>query len=440
MIRKNPRLLIVEDDESAQFGYQRYLSKVGYEPQAVSTLKEARDIVAQKTFDAILLDLKLPDGNALQWIPQIKNTYPGVPVLVLTGLGDIPTAVQATKSGADYFLTKPIDMDELKANITKSLEYHALRRKNLVNQRLKRKNEPFFGNSDAVSKLLRYAEVAAANETVILIQGETGSGKGVLARWIHDYGQRESEAFVELNCSSLKGELLRSELFGHVKGSFTSAIKDREGLVEVADGGTLFLDEIGDMDMEVQAQLLKTIEERSFRRIGENKLRTSDFRLICASNRNLRQKIEEGEFRKDLYYRICVFPISVPSLSERKEDIPGLSEHLLAEFGYSHLPLAPDVIELLKRYSWPGNVRELRNMLERAMLLASGENIATSHFPGMDANVPVVESNNENLSLDDIVKHHVVKVLQSCNGDKNQACKILGISLSSLYRRLGKIN
>ncbi|MBD3320309.1 MAG: response regulator, partial [Chitinivibrionales bacterium] len=218
MSRKNPRLLLVEDDDSALFGYQRYLKKAGYDPRGASTLQEAKEAISQNSFDAVLLDLKLPDGNALQWIPRIKSTYPGISIFVLTGVGDIPTAVKATKYGADHFLTKPIDMDDLKSNLAKSLEYHALRRKKLVQQRLDHKREPFFGTSESVKKLLEYAEVAAANHTVILIQGETGSGKGVLARWIHDKSPRESEAFVELNCSSLKGELLRSELFGHVKG------------------------------------------------------------------------------------------------------------------------------------------------------------------------------------------------------------------------------
>ncbi len=190
-----------------------------------------------------------------------------------------------------------------------------------------------------MQSVLEYAQVAATNTTIVLITGETGTGKGVLARWIHDKSDRKSGEFVELNCSSLKGEILRSELFGHVKGSFTSAVRDRVGLIEIADCGTLFLDEIGDMDMSVQSQLLKTIEEKTYRRIGENKLRKSDFRLICATNHNLAEASENGTFRKDLYYRINVFPIQLPTLKERKEDIEGLIEHILNSFGYSHLPI-----------------------------------------------------------------------------------------------------
>jgi transcriptional regulator with PAS, ATPase and Fis domain len=268
-------------------------------------------------------------------------------------------------------------------------------------------------------------------------------GKGVLARWIHDNSRRQSEAFVELNCSSLKGELLRSELFGHVKGAFTSAIKDREGLIEVADGGTLFLDEIGDMDAEVQAQLLKTLEERSFRRIGENLVRKSDFRLICATNRDLQKEIEAKRFRNDLYYRICVFPISIPPLQKRVEDIRGLAEHFLTGFGYSEFPLAADVIALLEGYAWPGNVRELRNMLERALLLARGKTLSTSHFPGLEVITPpravLPDDQDLNVLHSDIEHAHILMVIKKYKGDKVKASKALGISLSSLYRKINRI-
>ena len=294
-----------------------------------------------------------------------------------------------------------------------------------------------------MADLMENARVAADNDSVILLLGETGVGKGVLARWIHDNSQRQSEAFVELNCSSLKGELLRSELFGHVKGAFTSAIKDREGLIEVADGGTLFLDEIGDMDAEVQAQLLKTLEERSFRRIGENLVRKSDFRLICATNRDLQKEIEAKRFRNDLYYRICVFPISIPPLQKRVEDIPGLAEHFLTGFGYSEFPLAADVIALLEGYAWPGNVRELRNMLERALLLARGKTLSTSHFPGLEVITPhravLPDDQDLNVLHSDIEHAHILKVIKKYKGDKVKASKALGISLSSLYRKINRI-
>jgi DNA-binding NtrC family response regulator len=437
------KLLLVDDDEAALFGYERYLAKSGYSTKSASSIADAKNEIVSDRFDAVILDLKLPDGNSIDWLPDLKKEYPSLPVIVLTGSSDIPTAVKATKSGADDFLTKPVEMSDLVASLQKSLEIGSLRKQAIVQNRLVKQEDPFFGSSSAIAEVIEHAGVAAANDTVVLLLGETGTGKGVLARWIHGQSERRTEAFVEVNCSSLRGELLRSELFGHVKGSFTSSVKDREGLIEVADGGTLFLDEIGDMDVEVQAQLLKTIEERSFRRIGENHLRKSDFRLICATNRDLLKETENGRFRSDLYYRVCVFPVRMPSLRERKEDLPGLCGHILTGFGYPHLPLSNDVLKLLGAYPWPGNIRELRNMLERAFLLARGQEITAVHFPGLGsgpAAAPRDDSEAPLVNIDEMEKAYIRKVLEKCGEDKYKAAAILGISLSSLYRKLTKIN
>jgi DNA-binding NtrC family response regulator len=437
------KLLIVEDEEAALFGYERYLTKNGYDISSAATLAEARSAIAADRFDAIVLDLKLPDGNSMDWLPEIKKAYPALPVIVITGNSDIPTAVRATKCGAEDFLTKPVQMADLAASLQKSLEIGSLRKQALVRNRLVKQEDPYFGSSGPVAEVMEYASVAAANDTVVLILGETGTGKGVLARWIHAHSERSAEAFVEVNCSSLKGELLRSELFGHSKGAFTSAIKDRAGLIEVADGGVLFLDEIGDMDMEVQTQLLKTIEEKSFRRLGENQVRKSDFRLICATNRDLIKETETGKFRNDLYYRICVFPIRMPSLRERKEDLPGLCGQILTEFGYSHLPVTGAVLQLIESYPWPGNIRELRNMLERACLLARGQEILPEHFPGLTTK-PNAAPQGVNVvhlvNLEEMEKIHIKSVLEHCAGDKYKASSLLGISLSSLYRKLTNIS
>jgi DNA-binding NtrC family response regulator len=435
-------LLLVDDDAAALFAYERFLSKNGFATRSAANLTDAKKAIAADRFDAVVLDLKLPDGYALDWLPELKDAYPYLPVIIITGSSDIPTAVKATKNGAEDFLTKPVEMGDLLASLKKYLEIGSLRKMALAQNRLVKQDALYIGVSPSIVEVMEHAAVAAANDTVVLILGETGTGKGMLAKWIHNRSERKSEAFVELNCSSLKGELLRSELFGHVKGAFTSSIKDREGLIEVADGGTLFLDEIGDMDMEVQTQLLKTIEEKSFRRIGENQLRKSDFRLICATNRDLLKETEAGRFRNDLYYRICVFPVRLPALRERKEDIHGLCELILKSYEYTHLPLSNAVVQLLSGYAWPGNIRELRNMLERAFLLARGQEISPAHFPGLGLG-PAAKPQGGNgylaVNLEEMEAIHIKNVLEHCGGDKYKASEILGISLSSLYRKIAKI-
>jgi DNA-binding NtrC family response regulator len=433
---KNRSLLIVEDDEAASFGYTEYLSEYGCSVTTAPTLKDADKFLEHTVFDALLLDLRLPDGNALHWIPKQKSTFPQIPIIVISGMSDIPTAVQATKNGAENFLTKPVEMEELKAALEKSLELSLLRKKTTIQQRLSRTETPCFGASGKMIELLEYARLAAMNDSVILLQGETGTGKGVLARWIHDNSRRATEAFVELNCSGLKGELLKSELYGHVKGAFTSAIREREGLIEVADRGTLFLDEIGDMDLEVQAQLLKTIEEKSFRRIGDNRVHKSDFRLVCATNRDLLEEVNNGRFRSDLYYRICVFPVTVPPLRDRIDDIPALADHFLAAGGYTEQPLDGEIVQSLQHYPWPGNVRELKNMLERATLLAQGRNLTLSHFPGINGTHGSTRSGTFTENLYEMEKRHIYAVLHKYNGDKKKASEALGMSFSNLYRRL----
>ncbi|NLE00947.1 MAG: sigma-54-dependent Fis family transcriptional regulator, partial [Fibrobacter sp.] len=416
----------------------KYLSSKGYHVKSASSLADARLLLMAESFDAVLLDLKLPDGCSLHLIKEIKLTTEYTAIIIISGISEISTAVESMRYGAFSFLTKPVEMDNIECTLKNSLEVEELRRREEMHKRLLPQiSRPFFGMSTEIAKTLEYTRVAAVNDSVVLLLGETGTGKGVFARWIHDHSSRKNGNYVELNCSSLKGEILRSELYGHTKGAFTSAIKDRDGLIEIADGGTLFLDEIGDMDPEVQAELLKTIEERTFRRIGENRTRTSNFRLICATNRNLAEASGEGLFRSDLYYRICVFPIEIPSLRNRKKDIPGLVVNLLNTFGYDQFPLDVSLIEMLTQYSWPGNIRELRNMIERALLLAQGQPLSKEHFPGLHLTQQPESQMQEEIvwSLDALERKHIIKALKHFN-DKNEASRALGISLSSLYRKI----
>ncbi len=432
-------ILIVDDEPATRFGFSRYLTKQGYRAEEASSLAEAREATTVRRYDAVLLDQLLPDGRGVDWIPELRAANPEVAIIVITGAGDIPLAVEAMRRGADNFLTKPVNMADLEVFLGKSLELSGLRRKDRARLRLAKKNEPYLGQSKAAAEVLELSRVAAENDSAVLLLGETGSGKGVVAQWIHEHGTRGPGPFVEVNCSGLRGELLASELFGHTRGAFTSASQDRQGLLDVADGGSLFLDEIGDMDPAVQAQFLKVIEEKSYRRLGEVKVRTSDFRLICATNKDLAEESRQGRFRQDLYYRIQVFPILVPPLRERQEDLPGLVLHVLGAILRTEPVVSPEVLALLRSYAWPGNVRELRNVLERAVLLARGLPLGPKHFPGLDVPRSSSPASGRAGSLGRMEHDQIKSVLERCGGDVDKASAILGISRATLYRKLKKM-
>ncbi len=435
---KERRILLIEDNEAVLFGYERYLKPRGYLITMAQSMKEARSALDTKSFDAVLLDLRLPDGNGLDLIEEIHKMDDTMAIVVITGQGDVKIAVEAMKYGAHNFLPKPVKMEDVETSLESSLRVKDLRVREANRLRLAAQNiEPYFGESNQMKQVMEFASVASGTDSIVLLLGETGTGKGLIARWMHDRSERKDGPFVELNCSALRGDLLRSELYGHAKGAFTTAIKNRTGLIEVADGGTLFLDEIGDMEIGVQAELLKTIEEKKFRRIGENMVRSSNFRLICATNRNLKEAAARGDFRNDLYYRICVFPIQLPAMRDRGDDIIGMAEHMLKSFGYDEFPLDKRVVKLLKEYEWPGNIREIRNMLERAILLSRGAPLSPAHFPGLGSADEEIESGVWN--LDEVEKKHILRTMRHVGDDKNRASEMLGVSLATLYRKLGAI-
>jgi DNA-binding NtrC family response regulator len=432
-----PTILVLDDEEDVRFAIQDFLSQKGFGIEVAATLAEARKALSTRRYDAALVDLQLPDGNGQDLITEARAAYPDMGIIVVSGRQDVPNVVEAMRRGADNFLTKPIRMADLDVFIHKTLELGAMRRGHMAKERLTKKEDPFFGRSPAAIEVLRLASIAARNEAAILIQGETGTGKGVLAQWLHDHGPRCAMPFVEVNCSSLKGDMLASELFGHVKGAFTSAVQDRQGLIDLADCGTLFLDEIGEMDMGVQAQFLKVIEEKRYRRMGEDKLRESDFRLICASSRDLEKEAKQGQFRQDLFFRINVFPILLPPLKDIPDDIPGLANHLLALFGFPDSEISTEVLDLLKTYSWPGNIRELRNLLERALLLADNAPLAPVHFPGL-LQAARLQDHAESWDLKKHMQAFVAKALDQFDGNKRKTAEALGITPRTLYRWLKK--
>jgi DNA-binding NtrC family response regulator len=428
-------ILMVDDEPAVLFGYARYFAKAGYETADAGTLAEARRSVMSRRFDAVLLDLNLPDGNGLEWIRSLREDQPEIAIIVITGQGDVPTAVEAMRLGADNFLVKPVDMDGLHVFLRKSLELSALRRSDRLTQRLKKQDEePRFGTSPAMAKVREALALMAENDSPVILQGETGTGKGVCARWIHGHSIRKTGPLLDLNCSTLQGDLLASELFGHAKGAFTSAHQNKQGLIEVADGGTLFLDEIGDMDLPVQAQLLKVIEEKTYRRLGETHSRQSDFRLICATNRDLSEEVKKGRFRSDLFFRINLFPIRLPPLRERPNDVPELVEHFLSCTGYTSEQVPAEVMDLLRSYAWPGNVRELRNVIERAVLLARGGKLAQEHFPGIGT------AGSGGLKrpkgLKDLEKEYLQTLISESGGDMKKVADALEVSRATLYRKL----
>lgn len=433
-----PQILLVEDDAATRFGFTRYLSRLGYAVFEAASLEGARKAVSTRRLEALLLDLGLPDGDGLDLIPIMREMYPEMSIIVITGAADIPLAVEAMRRGADNFLTKPVDMENLEVFLRRSIEIAGIRRRELAGKRIGKTEEFFFGESAPARELRDLALVAAENDSPILLTGETGTGKGVLARWIHNRGRRGSHPFIEINCSGLRGEMLASELFGHVRGAYTTAVKDRQGLIELAHRGTLFLDEIGDMDPGVQAQFLKVIEEKTFRRLGDTALRQSDFRLICATNKDLGRESDEGRFRRDLFFRIHVFPVRVPALRERSADLRGLIHQILCALGASEVEISQESFQVLSGYSWPGNVRELRNVLERGLLLSRRAEILPGHLPGIEG-AGEVSSPRQLVPPWTREEARILSAIDQHDGDIEKAAEALGVSRATLYRRLRKI-
>jgi DNA-binding NtrC family response regulator len=373
-MRRN-RILIVDDDAGIRFGVSDYLESSGYEVVEADSCAAAQEAFRASRPDVALLDLNLPDGTALDLLPLLKRLYPDVPLVILTGHGSIDVAVKAIKQGAEHFLTKPVELGTLLVILERLMEQDRNRQKQRADKSRQGPGsvDPFRGTSAVIRALAEQANKVLASHSPVLIQGETGTGKGVLARWLHANGPRAEEPFVDLNCAGLSREFLETELFGHEKGAFTGAVSSKIGLLEVAHRGTVFLDEIGDVDPQVQPKLLKVLEEKRFRRLGETRDRATDIRLIAATHHDLMTLVEEKRFRSDLYYRISALPLFVPPLRARVEDIPALAQAILesvaAEIGRRHVALLPEAIRALQVYSWPGNIRELRNVLERAVLL-----------------------------------------------------------------------
>ncbi len=452
------RILIVDDDSAIRDGCSQVLSRLGNDVTESSNGADALKYMDKYEFDLILLDLRLPDTHGLDLIKKIRDRDAHVPIVVITGYGTIQNAVEAMRLGANDFLPKPFEPDELRLIVRRNLAAHRLALENIyLKEELRRKEgeKRIVGSSPVMETLFQQVGRVAPTDSTILITGESGTGKGLLAKYIHEHSSRRDHPFVSVDCSTLVSTLFESELFGHVKGAFTGADSNKIGKFELAGGGTLFLDEIGNVSMELQAKLLKAVEEKEISRVGSHRITKVDVRIIAATNKNLRQAVEKGAFREDLFFRLNVVALRTPPLRERRGDIPELVRYFLKIFGkkYSRprLTVTPAILALFEEYRWPGNVRELENIMERLVIFARNNVIDIHDLPLAGVRIgeriekrPVAPdtgiagTNAEDLTLKQAEKAHILNVLERVGWNRSEAARLLGIDRKTLRHKLKK--
>jgi len=442
------RLLIVDDEESFRKLTARELERSGYAVQTASNLGEARQALTRGSFHVVLLDVRLPDGSGLDLLPEIRESLPGTDVVLLTAYGTVEEAIRAMKLGAHDFLTKPCRLAELEAVLEKVFEKQTLERGHTALQRDVQRllpTEGFVGGSPQIHEMLALLARVAETDSTVLVRGESGVGKELVARAVHRQSKRSRQPFVVVDCASLHENLLQSELFGHEKGAYTGAVRLKHGLFEVADRGTIFLDEIGEITPPLQVKLLRVLETGTFRRVGGTVDIQVDVRVIAATNRALETMLKEKSFREDLYYRLNVFSLSIPPLRERRDDIPLLAEHFIRDSSIApkrNVRVSPAAMEVLTRYLWPGNVRELENVIERALILCDAGSIEPEHLPlgvRLEPSFRPTEEDGRLVTLEEVERRYIKRVLEECKGHRHKAAEILGISERNLYRKLKEL-
>src|SRR5512139_1576526 len=436
-------ILVVDDEEPFRRLLKNELTRRGYGVEVAADGGAALELLRDKAFDAVLLDVVMPGVDGISLMKKLKEDGSSPPIIVLTGKATVETAVEAMKNGAYDYLTKPYKLDELAIVVDRACEYGRLSVKSkLLEQELVRKESPFelIGASSQLQDILSLIRKVAPTDSPVLIQGESGTGKELVANTLWHFSRRNVAPFVALNCASLSENLIESEIFGHEKGAFTSAYQMKHGLVEVADKGTLFLDEIGEMPIALQAKLLRFLDSGEFRRVGGNKTLSVDVRMIAATNKDLTGMIKTGKFREDLYYRLNVINLTIPALRERKEDISELSQHFLKKYAKklskAITDFTPEALELLAGYHWPGNVRELENVVERAVILCDSDRIGAD-----DLSIPSsakVEELGTNPSLEEMEKAYILRVLKEAGNNQSKTSQLLGIDRKTLYLKLKK--
>jgi two-component system response regulator HupR/HoxA len=449
--------LLVVDDEKEILRSLTLTFAEDYEVFTASSGAEALEILKQRKIALVIADQRMPGMTGAQLLEQVLQIDPNIVRMILTGYTDIASLIQAINEGHIYqYITKPWERRELRIIVKRALESYALTLENqrlcqelqIANERLKDENlflrnevnkglqdADIVGRTAAMQDIFELIDKVVGNSATVLLTGETGTGKTLLARHIHHHGPRKDKLFIEQNCGALPDNLLESELFGHKRGAFTGAVQDRKGLFEVADGGTLFLDEISEMSSALQVKLLQVLQEGRFRRVGENEYRQADVRIIAATNKDLRTEIRKGRFRMDLYYRVSVFPIHIPPLRERSKDIPLLADYCLRKYrpklNSQVIGFSEDALQGLSRYDYPGNVRELENLIERALILSSGPWIEAGEW------LPTVSSNLDGMTrMERLERSEIERLLELHQGDLNQVAQDLGVSRTTLWRRI----
>jgi DNA-binding NtrC family response regulator len=446
-MRGGERVLIVEDEDLMRELLVKILSGENYRLYQAASAEQALKLLQEQPMDLILTDLKLKAMDGLKLLSEARALDPDILVIVMTAYASVETAVEAMRKGAYDYITKPFINDELRVMLRRALDQRHLSRENSHLKRELRERyrfENIVGNSEAMQKVYRLIEKVASISSNVLIFGETGTGKELVARAIHYNSDRAERPFVAVNCGALTESLLESELFGHVKGAFTGAVANKEGFFRQADRGTLFLDEVNEVSPGLQVKLLRAIQEREVIPVGGREPLKFDVRLIAATNKNLEEAVQKGTFREDLFYRINVITIPLPPLRQRKEDIPLLVAHFLLKHGQRlgkpAIKMAREAMQTLVNYEWPGNVRELENTIERTVALCEGETIGVADLPEKLTQVKIAirDLDEYEMTLDALEEQHIKKVLHKVGGDKVKAAQILGINLSTLYRKLAR--
>ncbi len=441
-------IMVVDDEESVRESLEKVLSKAGYDTRAAGSGNEALSLLSKEKVDVVLSDLKMPDGDGVELLKNVKKKIPDIEVILLTGYGTIQTAVEAMREGAYDFITKPPKKAVILSAVARAIERQNLAQENKYLRAQLGKGAPLdaiIGKSPAFAKVLEMIDRVAPLVSTVLITGESGTGKELVARAIHRQSPRSSHKFIPVNCAAIPENLVESELFGYMKGAFTGASRDKIGLFKVAEGGTIFLDEIVSVPLNLQVKLLRAIEQKEILPVGGTKPEIIDVRIIAATNKNLGEETAKGNFREDLYYRLNVIDILIPPLRERADDIPELVDHFLkiynAQLSKRIHSVDPAVYLAFQEYDWKGNVRELENAMERAMIMCDGQTLRLEHFSQLEAqkNKPEDLSSGLKESVRKFERETILKTLEMAEYDKNKAAQMLDLSLSSLYRKMTEL-